>query len=149
MLFTNRNSGPTPDYDNLMTMLHDRFDDDLRWMASFDSERYDYTVHYVRPDLKTELSSHEFDVVVHRSIALFRRPYVEEVYTHLGPARTLVIEHERATAVHIYLSESEGVIIKIKAGNDISTPAFTDDCLAALYPETEAGAETGNEAGTP
>jgi hypothetical protein len=134
MLFTDNT---TPDYDRLISMLQDRFDDDLRWVASFESERYDYTVHYIRPDLKTELSSHEFDVVVHRSIALFRRPYIEEVYTHLGSARTLVVEHDRATAVHLYLTETEGVIIKVAAGNEISLPGFPDDCLAALFPDEE------------
>jgi hypothetical protein len=129
---------PTPDYDGLITMLRDRFDQDLRWVASFDATTYDYTVHHIRPDLKTELSSHEFEVVVHRSIALFRRPYVEEVYAHLGAARTLVIEHERATAVHLYLSDTEGVIVKIAAGNEISVPGFSDDCFAALFPDSEA-----------
>ena len=129
---------PKPDYDGLISYLHDRFDDDLRWVASFDAKRYDYTVHYVRPDLKTELSNHEFDVVVHRSIALFRRPYVEEVYAHLGDARTLLVEYERATAVHIYLSDIDGVIIKIRAGNDIEVPTFVDECLAVLYPDGTA-----------
>jgi hypothetical protein len=127
-----RNTDTGPNYDSLVAVLRDRFDDDLRWVASFDATSYDYQIRYVRPDLKTELSSHEFDVVVHRSIALFRRPYLEEVYTHLGDARTLVVEHERATAVHIYLSDVEGVIIKIRAGNDVSIPSFTDDCLDAL-----------------
>jgi hypothetical protein len=124
----------TPDFDRLIAHLRDQFGDDLRWVASFDTTTYDYQVQHLRPDLRTELSSHEFDVVVHRSIALFRRPYVEEVYTHLGPARTLVIEHERATAVHIYLTAETGVIIKIAAGNDVTLPSFVDDCLAALYP---------------
>jgi hypothetical protein len=132
-----KNPTPTPDYDRLVDYLRDRFADDLRWIASFDTDQYDYTVHYVRPDLTTELSTHEFDVVVHRSIALFRRPYVEQVYSHLGPARTLVVEHDRATAVHLYLSETEGVIIKIRAGNDIGVPSFPADCLAAMYPEGE------------
>ena len=129
---------PTPDYDGLVTRLHDRFEDDLRWVASFDATSYDYTVHHIRPDLKTELSSHEFEVVVHRSIALFRRPYVEEVYAHLGDARTLVIEHERATAVHLYLSDTKGIIVKIATGNEIAVPGFSDDCLDALFPDDEA-----------
>jgi hypothetical protein len=130
-----RSTDPDPDLDSLVTALVDRFDDDLRWVASFDATRYDYDVRYVRPDLTTELSSHDLDVVIHRSIALFRRPFVEEVYTHLGPARTLVVEHERATAVHLYLSDTEGVIVKIKAGNEVSVPAFTEWCLDALYPD--------------
>ncbi|EMA42041.1 hypothetical protein [Halococcus hamelinensis] len=134
---TTNNSNTNPDYDSLTNYLEGRFDDDLRWVASFNATSYDYAMRYIRPDLKTELSGHEFDVVVHRSIALFRRPYVEEVYAHLGPARTLVIEHERATAVHLYLSDITGVIIKIKAGNMITLPTFTDDCLNALFPEEE------------
>ncbi|MCT9097939.1 hypothetical protein [Haloarchaeobius sp. HME9146] len=132
---TRLNGNASPNYDRLVAYLRDRFDDDLRWVASFDTERYDYTVQYVRPDLQTELSTHEFDTVVHRSIGLFRRPYVESVYTHLGPARTMVVEHERATAVHLYLSDTEGVIIKVKAGNAISIPTFADDCLAQLVGE--------------
>jgi hypothetical protein len=75
--------------------------------------------------------------VVHRSIALFRRPFVQEVYPHLGPARSLFVEHERATAVHLYISDVDGVIVKIKAGNELPVPTFVDDCLAALYPDGE------------
>ncbi|WP_435361580.1 hypothetical protein [Haloarchaeobius sp. DFWS5] len=132
-MFTKTHDDSNPNYDRLVAYLRDRFDDDLRWVASFDAQRYDYTVQYVRPDLQTELSTHDFDTVVHRSIGLFRRPYVESVYTHLGDARTLVIEHERATAVHLYLSDTKGVIIKIKAGNEISVPRFADECFDAMF----------------
>jgi hypothetical protein len=134
-MIRNTPDGPTPDFDSLVTALVDRFDDDLRWVASFDATRYDYDVRYVRPDLRTELTEHDLDVVIHRSIALFRRPFVEEVYAHLGPARTLVVEHERATAVHLYLSETEGVIVKVRAGNEVSVPSFADYLLDALYPD--------------
>ncbi len=136
-MLTTPPSDTTPDHDSLVAYLRDRYGDDLRWVASFDARSYDYRMQYLRPDLRTELSEHEFDVVVHRSIALFRRPYVEEVYTHLGPARCLVLEHERATAVHLYLSDREGVIVKIATGNEVSLPAFPDACLAALYPGSE------------
>lgn len=122
-----------PDYDRLVNHLVDRFGDDLRWVASFETTRYDYHVRYIRPDLTTELSSRDLDTVVHRSIALFRRPYVGEVYDHLGPVRTLVLEHERATAVHVYLSDTTGVIVKIRAGHEISVPSFTEECLDSLY----------------
>ena len=132
------NTNTNPNYDSLVAFLQEEFDDDLRWVASFNATSYNYTMRYIRPDLTSELSGHEFDIVVHRSIALFRRPYVEEVYSHLGPARTLVIEHERATAVHLYLSEVTGVIVKIKAGHEIAVPTFTDNCLAALFPEDGA-----------
>jgi hypothetical protein len=125
----------TPDYDSLVTFLLERYGEYLRWVASFNTDSYRYQVEYIREDLKTELSTHQFDVVVHRSIALFNRPYVEEVYTHLGPAQSLVLQHERATAVHIYLSEVDGVIIKIRSGDGIAVPEFIDECLSALYPE--------------
>lgn len=133
---TNHDTGfdrTTPDYDALLTFLRDRFDDDLRWVASFETDSYRYTVRYIRPDLETELSSHDLDVVVHRSIALFNRPYVEEVYPHLGHARSLVLQHERATAVHLYLGDTDGVVVKIRAGNDVSVPGFVEECLSALY----------------
>ena len=134
-MIRNSSNEPSPDFDSLVTHLTDRFGDDLRWVASFDTTQYSYDVRYVRPDLTAELSSHDLDVVVHRSIALFRRPYVEEVYAHLGPARSLVIEHERATAFHLYLSDEEGVIIKIAAGNEVSVPSFTEQCIEALFPD--------------
>ncbi len=126
-------NGRKPNYDALVAFLLERYEDDLRWIASFDTDRYRYDVRYIREDLKTELSNHEFDVVVHRSIALFNRPYVEEVYTHLGHACSFVLQHERATAVHVYLSDTDGIIIKIRAGNEISVPGFVEECLAVLY----------------
>jgi hypothetical protein len=132
-MLPNTNTDPAPDYDRLVDYLRDRFGDDLRWVASFDAKRYNYRVQYIRPDLRTELSNHEFDAVVHRSIALFRRPFVEEVYSHLGEAKALVIEHERATAFHIYLSETKGVIIKVRAGNEIAVPSFREACLDAMF----------------
>jgi len=125
----------TPDYDDLVRFLRDRFDDDLRWVASFNTDSYRYKLRYIRDDLHTELSTRDLDVVVHRSIALFNRPYVEEVYTHLGHARSLILHHERATAVHIYLSDVDGITIKIRAGSEISVPGFVEECLAVLYPE--------------
>jgi hypothetical protein len=122
-----------PDYESLVAFLRDRFEDDLRWVASFNTDTYRYTVQYIRSDLHTELSSHDLDVVIHRSIALFNRPYVEEVYTHLGNVHSLVLQHDRATAVHFYLGDADGFVVKIRAGNDVSIPGFVDDCLGALY----------------
>jgi hypothetical protein len=122
-----------PDYDALVAFLEDRFEDDLRWVASFNADTYRYEVRYIRPDLTTELSTHDLDVVVHRSIALFNRPYVGQVYAHLGEVRSLVLQHERATAVHLYLGESDGIVVKIRAGNDVGVPGFVEECLAVLY----------------
>ncbi|MEF8876179.1 MAG: hypothetical protein V5A60_05625 [Haloarculaceae archaeon] len=122
-----------PDYDALVAYLLEGYGEDLRWIASFDTGSYRYDVRYIREDLKTELSSHQLDVVVHRTIGLFNRPYVEEVYTHLGDAHSLVLQHERATAVHLYLGETEGLVVKIRAGNEIGVPGFVEDCLRELY----------------
>jgi hypothetical protein len=146
-----RSEGPSPDYQALVAHLLDRHGDGLRWLACFDSERYSYNVEYIRDDLTTELSTHDLDVVIHRTVALFNRPYVEEVYTHLGDAQCLVLQHERATAVHVYLSDREGLVIKLRAGIDVTLPEFVDECLAVLYgteeePEVEVGTETEAEA---
>jgi hypothetical protein len=137
----NRENGPTPDYQVLVTHLLDTHEDGLRWVARFDSERYSYNVEYIRDDLTTELSTHDLDVVIHQTVALFNRPYVEKVYTHLGDAQALVLQHERATAVHIYLSEREGLVIKLRAGIEVTLPGFVDECLAVLYDEQTADTE--------
>jgi hypothetical protein len=131
----NTGSGPTYDYDALVAFLRDRYDDDLRWVASYDADTYKYKIRYIREDLKTELTTNKLDVMIHRTIALFDRPYVEEVYTHLGHAQSLVLHHEQATAVHIYLNDREGLVVKIKAGNSVAVPDFVDECLAVLRGE--------------
>jgi hypothetical protein len=123
-----------PDYDHLIAFLQERFDENLRWVASFDTATYRYDVRYIRSDLTTELSSHDLDAVIHRSIGMFKRPDVEQVYTHLGDVESLILHHERATAVHVYLGDTEGLVVKIKAGNEISVPGFIEECLGALYP---------------
>lgn len=90
-------------------------------------------MHYVWSDLETELTNHQFDTVIHRMIALFRRSYIEEVYSHLGDADSLVLEYGRATAVHLYLTDEEGIVIKVRAGHDIGVPSFTEECLTVLF----------------
>jgi hypothetical protein len=121
-----------PDYDALISFLEERYGDSLRWVASFDSERIDYTVRYIRDDLKTELSGLDFDTIVHRSMVVFNRRHVEDVYFHLGDARTLVAEYDDATAVHLYLDDRRGVVIKIESGAEVSIPAFREACLERL-----------------
>jgi hypothetical protein len=136
MIFnTSSGAGSPDDYDALVAFLRERYDDDLRWVASYNADSYRYTVRYIRDDLKTELTNNKLDVMIHRTIALFDRPYVEEVYTHLGHAQSLVLHHEKATAVHIYLGDRDGLVIKIKAGNSIAVPDFVDECLAVLRGE--------------
>jgi hypothetical protein len=121
-----------PNYDDLITYLQDRFGDSLRWVAAFDHERFSYTVHFIRSDLESELSSREVDVIIHRSMAVFNRDHVEDVYSHLGDAKSLVVEHERAMAVHLYLDAHRGVVIKIGTGPDVTLPDFRNECLSHL-----------------
>jgi hypothetical protein len=134
---TIKGTEPNPDYDALVAHLRDRYDDGLRWIASFNGTSYRYTVEYIRDDLRTELTSHQLDTVIHRSIGLFNRSYLEKVYTHLGPVEAFVLQHERATAVHLYLGGATGVVIKLRAGVEITLPAFVEACLAALYGRAE------------
>jgi hypothetical protein len=122
----------TPDYDALVSFLTDRFGDSLRWVASFDSVRFTYDVRYIRDDLRTDLSGLDFDTIVHRSMAVFNRRHVEDVYYHLGDARSLLVEHERAFAVHLYLDERRGVVVKVETGASVSMPEFREECLSRL-----------------
>ncbi|HKJ59523.1 MAG TPA: hypothetical protein VKA37_09845 [Halobacteriales archaeon] len=123
-----------PDYEALISFLTDRFDGSLRWVASFDSTRFTYNVRYIREDLKTDLSGLEFDTIVHRSMAVFNRRHVEDVYFHLGDARSLLVDHERAMAVHLYLDDRRGVVVKIESGPSVSMPEFREACLERLVP---------------
>ena len=121
-----------PDYDALISFLEERYGDALRWVASFDSDRIEYTVRYIRDDLKTDLSGLDFDTIVHRSMVVFNRRHVEDVYFHLGDARSLVAEYDDAMAVHLYLDDPRGVVIKIENGAEVSMPAFREACLERL-----------------
>jgi len=123
-----------PDYDALVSFLTDRFGESLRWVASFDSRRFSYDVRYIRDDLKTELSGLDFDTIVHRSMAVFNRRHVEDVYFHLGDAESLLVEHEEAMAVHLYLDDRRGVVVKIGTGAEVTMPAFREACLDRLEP---------------
>src|SRR6056297_56607 len=123
-----------PAYDDLLDWLQDRFDDELRWVASFDSDSFDYQVRYVREDLKTDLSSLQLEYVIHRSMAVYNRDHLGDVYRHLGDARSLVVEHERAMAVHLYFDESQGIVVKVSTDATVTTPTFTDNAMAVLFP---------------
>lgn len=121
-----------PDYDALISFLTDRFDDSLRWVASFDSGRFSYKVRYVRDDLKTELSDLDLDTVVHRSMAVFNKRHVEDVYFHLGDARSLLVEHDQAMAFHLYLQSERGVVVKVESGEQVTVPELREECLDRL-----------------
>ncbi|MGM0592822.1 MAG: hypothetical protein ACQETI_14600 [Halobacteriota archaeon] len=121
-----------PDYDAFVSWLNDEYGGALRWVASFNHERFTHTVWFVRGDLRTELTEQQLDVIVHRSLAVFNKTHVEDVYTHLGDVRSLVVEHERATAVHVYLSEEVGVVVKLEPEATIEIPGFAAACREAL-----------------
>lgn len=124
-----------PQYAALVDWLRGEFDDQLRWVASFNSKSHSHKVRYIREDLKTELTGHQLDTIVHRSMAVFNRRHVEDVYFHLGEAECLIARHERAMAVHIYLSDVTGVVIKLTSEASVTLPDFIDACLEKLYPD--------------
>lgn len=121
-----------PDYDALVAWLQDRHGQDLRWLASFDHRKFDHRVRYIRPDLKTELSSLELDTIVHRFMAVFNRQHVEDVYFHLGAAEAMLVKHKRAMAVHLYLTEHTGVVVKLAEEAELTVPTFFEECLDHL-----------------
>ncbi|MFC7044734.1 hypothetical protein ACFQH6_04255 [Halobacteriaceae archaeon GCM10025711] len=119
-------------FDALVDHLREERGDDLRWVASFDSDRFTYKVRYVRDDLKTDLTDRQLQIIIHRSMAVFNRDHVEDVYYHLGDAQALVVQHEEATAVHLYLDDRRGVVVKLAADAEIPLPGFVEACLDAL-----------------
>ncbi|WP_135826380.1 hypothetical protein [Halorussus ruber] len=123
---------PKPRYDELTADLEAKFGDRLRWVASFDSDDYSYDVRYIRSDLKSELSGLELDTIIHRSLAVFNREHVEDVYFHLGEAKALLLRHEGATALHLYLSRNRGVVVKLEPDASFQYPDFLDECVETL-----------------
>ena len=121
-----------PNYDALISYLTNEFGDSLRWVASFDSDHFTYNVRHIREDLKTDLSGLDHDTIVHRSMAVFNRRHVEDVYFHLGNAESLLVEHEQALAFHLYLDDRRGVVVKIETGPSVSIPELRETCLARL-----------------
>ena len=122
----------TRNFEALISYLTDEFGESLRWVATFDSDQYTYRVRHIREDLKTELSGMDLDTIVHRSIAVFNRRHVEDVYFHLGDAQSLLVEHEQALAFHLYLDDRRGVVIKLQTGATVSVPELREECLARL-----------------
>jgi hypothetical protein len=124
-----------PDYDALVAWLREEHGDHLRWVASFNHETFGYRVRYIREDLRTELKGLELERIIHRSLAVYNRRRLRDVYFHLGDPESLVVQHERATAVHLYLTEETGVVIKLADGAAFSMPAFPEACRARLFEE--------------
>lgn len=120
------------DYDALLEYLRDEYGEQLRWAASFDSERYTYRIRTIRDDLRTELTEQQLETIVHRSMALFRRDRMDDVYFHLGEAEAMLVQHERGMALHVYLEASRGFAIKFERDAEVTMPTVVDECLAAL-----------------
>ena len=126
-----------PAFDSFVEWLQEQYGESLRWVASFDSDRFAYKVRYIREDLQTELTGHQLDTLIHRSMAVYNRRHLEDVYNHLGTAQSMVVEHDRATAVHVYFRGSKGVVVKLKNDVSVTTPGFTQDAMAKLFPEDQ------------
>ena len=120
------------DYDALVSWLRGEYGEALRWVASFDHGQFTHRVLFVRDDLKTELTDRQLDIVVHRSLAVFNKDHVEDVYAHLGEARALVVEHELATAAHVYVGSDRGVVVKFEPGVTVEVPGFAAACRERL-----------------
>ena len=125
---------PKFEYDSLTAFLRERFDDDLRWVANFDCESYDYEFHHVRADLRTELTDQQLDYLIHRALAAFSKRDAEEVYFHLGDAEYLLADYERGTALHLFLDDRRGVTIVLEPDATIQLPDFVAECRDRLEP---------------
>ncbi|MEF8791117.1 MAG: hypothetical protein V5A61_13420 [Haloarculaceae archaeon] len=121
-----------PRYDALADHLREQYGDDLRWVATFDSDRFTYRVRAIRKDLETELSEHQLDTIVHRSMALFDRDRMDDVYFHLGEVEAMLVQHEVAMAVHLYLDGSTGVVVKVERDAEVTMPTQVDEWLGVL-----------------
>jgi hypothetical protein len=121
-----------PRYDALADHLREQYGDRLRWVATFDSDRFTYRVRTIREDLRTALSEHQLDTIVHRSMALFDRDRMDDVYFHLGEVEALLVQHEAAMAVHLYLDDSRGVVVKIERDAEVRMPTQVDEWLDVL-----------------
>jgi hypothetical protein len=119
-------------YPAFVSWLREEFGDHLRWVASFDHASFDYAVEYIRDDLKTELTEQQLDTIVHRTLVVYNRDRLADVYVHLGDPESLVVQHEVATAVHVYLTEETGVVVKLADGAEFSMPAFPEECRRRL-----------------
>ena len=85
--------------------------------------------------ITTELTEQRLEVIVHRSMAVYTRRHLEDVYTHLGTAESLVVEHDRAMAVHVYFDGPKGVVVKLAKDASVTTPSFAEASRARLFPD--------------
>jgi hypothetical protein len=121
-------------FDGLVAFLRDRHGEDLRWVANYNSETYDYRFHHVREDVRNELRGNQLDYVVHRSLAVYNKRHAEEVYFHLGEADHLVVDYERGTAYHLFLDDVRGVTIVLEPDVSVALSEFVGACRARIEP---------------
>ncbi|MFB6253073.1 MAG: hypothetical protein ABEI06_00520 [Halobacteriaceae archaeon] len=115
-------------FDSLLEYLHETFDSDLRWVANYNAQSYDYKFHHIRADLKNELTGNQLDYVIHRSLAVYNKRHAEEVYFHLGESDFLLVHYDKGSAYHIFLDDRRGVTIMVEPDVTVSVPKFIERC---------------------
>ena len=119
-------------FDDLAAHLQDEYGEDLRWVANYDSDSYEYEFHHIRDDLDRDLKTHQLDRVIHRSLAVYNKRHAEEVYFHLGDADSLVVDYEKGTAFHLFLDDTRGVTVMLEPDVDVSLTQFDHEWRAKV-----------------
>jgi hypothetical protein len=125
---------PKFDIGPLVTVLRDRYGDELRWVANYNSDTYAYRVYHVRADLENELTGNQLDYLIHRSLAVFNKRHSEEVYFHLGESEYLLVHYERGTALHVFLDETRGVTIMLEPDVSLTLPNAVEEFRSHVEP---------------
>lgn len=120
------------DLTDMVDHLVTAYGDDLRWVANYNSQSFAYKFHFIRDDLKTELTGNQLDYVIHRSLAVYNKRHAEEVYFHLGDAQQLTVQYDHGTAVHLFLDEVRGVTIMVEPDRSLAFPEFVEECRSLI-----------------
>lgn len=121
------------EFGELVAFLSAEFEADLRWVAVYNAETYDYNFRFIRDDLKTELTGNQLDYLIHRSLAVYNKRHAEEVYFHLGEADSLVVDYDRGRAIHVFLDDVRGVTIMVEPDRSIRLPEFSEACRDRIH----------------
>ncbi|MDX1746444.1 MAG: hypothetical protein R3324_10945 [Halobacteriales archaeon] len=121
-------------FDGLVAFLRDRYGEDLRWVANYNSESYSYRFHHVRTDLQNDLKGNQLDYVIHRSLAVYNKRHAEEVYFHLGESNYLTVAYEQGTAFHVFLDDKRGVTIMLEPDVQVTIPDAIEEYRAHVHP---------------
>ncbi|MDX1746631.1 MAG: hypothetical protein R3324_11890 [Halobacteriales archaeon] len=123
---------PKPRLEALVEFLLDRYGEDLRWVATYDTASFDYRFHHIRTDVKDDLKGRQLDHVIHRSLAVYNKRHAEEVYFHLGESDYLIVDYELGTAFHLFLDDRRGVTVMLEPDTELTLPTFVDECRSHL-----------------